>query len=139
LVFLEPRLRDEWMFERDGRSVRVKLDGFMTSNFGAALSTAGAESAGVVIAPSFVTRTDVAAGRLQRLLPDWTVLPELHVYAIYPHRRFLAAKVKACIEALRTTYGDGTRDPWDLDASPAARAPRAKRGSARQPTASRGA
>ncbi|MCW5658940.1 MAG: LysR family transcriptional regulator [Burkholderiaceae bacterium] len=139
LVFLEPRLRDEWMFERDARSVRVKLDGFMTSNFGAALSAAGAAGAGVVIAPSFVTRTDVAAGRLQRLLPDWTVLPALHVYAIYPHRRFLAAKVKACIEALRTTYGDGTRDPWDLAASPPARAPRAKRGSARQPTASRAA
>lgn len=65
LVFLEPRPRDEWGFERDGKSVRVKLEGFMTSNFGAALSTAAAAGAGLVVAPSFVTRPDIMAGRLE--------------------------------------------------------------------------
>lgn len=118
LVFLEPRPRDEWTFERDGRSVRVKFDAFMTSNFGAALSAACAAAAGVVVAPSFVTRADVAAGRIEPVLPGWSVLPTLRVYAIYPHRRFLAPKVKAWVQALRETYGDGTRDPWALEASP---------------------
>jgi DNA-binding transcriptional LysR family regulator len=113
LVFLEPRPRDEWMFERDGRSVRVKFDGFMTSNFGASLSVACAAGAGVIVAPSFVTHIDLAAGRLEPVLPAWTVLPTLRVYAIYPHRRFLAPKVKVWVEALRATYGDGERDPWE--------------------------
>jgi DNA-binding transcriptional LysR family regulator len=117
LVFLEPRPRDEWTFERQGRSVHVKFDGFMTSNCGSALAAACVEGAGVLVAPSFVTRSDLAAGRLDALLPDWSVVPQLHVYAIYPHRRFLAPKVKAWVEAVRMTYGDGTRDPWGLDAA----------------------
>lgn len=139
LVFLEPRPRDEWMFELEGRSVRVKFDGFMTSNCGSALSAACAAGVGVVVAPSFVTRADLAAGRIEALLPDWSVLPALHVYAIYPHRRFLSPKVKAWVEAVRATYGDGTRDPWRLDAAPPAGAvPTTRRSRRVQRTAPRG-
>ena len=37
---------------------------------------------------------------------------ELRLYAVYPHRRFLASKVRAFVETLRATYGDGTKDLW---------------------------
>jgi DNA-binding transcriptional LysR family regulator len=132
LVFLEPRPRDEWTFEREGKSVRVRFDAFMSSNLGAALSAACAAGAGLVVAPSFVTRTELAAGRLEPVLPDWNVLPSLRVYAMYPHRRFLAPKVKAWVEALRATYGDSMRDPWELDVAPSAKAAHKGRSSARQ-------
>jgi DNA-binding transcriptional LysR family regulator len=65
-------------------------------------------------------------GRLEIVLPDWKVLPELGVYAIYPHRRFLAPKVKVFLEALRTKYGDGGRDPWWVEAASKRRARAAK-------------
>jgi DNA-binding transcriptional LysR family regulator len=84
LVFLEPRPRDEWVFERDGKSVRVKFAAVMTSNGGAALSVASAEGAGLFVAPGFVTRRDLDAGRIELVLPDWKVLPDLRVYAVYP-------------------------------------------------------
>jgi DNA-binding transcriptional LysR family regulator len=119
LVFLEPRPRDEWVFERSGRSVRVKFNGVMTSNGGVPLSVAAAEGAGLVVAPSFVTRAHADAGRIEPILPDWKLLPELRVYACYPHRRFLAPKVRAMVETLRATYGDGTNDPWWPQAMPA--------------------
>ena len=80
----------------------------------------------MVVAPSFVTRSDLVAGRLEIVLPDWKVLPELGVYAIYPHRRFLAPKVKVFLEALRTKYGDGGRDPWWVEAASKRRARAAK-------------
>jgi DNA-binding transcriptional LysR family regulator len=138
LVFLEPRARDEWIFERNERSIRVKFNGSMTSNLGAALSTACAAGAGVLVAPSFVTRTDVAAGRIERVLPEWTVLPDLRVFAIYPHRRFLAPKVKAFVEALAAAYGDGTRDPWEPGATirAATGVPPPQRGTGRRVAAS---
>jgi DNA-binding transcriptional LysR family regulator len=93
----------------------------MTSNLGAALSTASAAGAGLVVAPSFVTRPELVAGRLEPVLPDWKILPELGVYAIYPHRRFLAPKVKVFLESLRATYGDGRRDPWWVETEPKSR------------------
>jgi DNA-binding transcriptional LysR family regulator len=130
LVFLEPRPRDEWTLERDGNSVRVKLKSAMTSNYGAALIIAAAEGAGLAISPSFVTYEQVRAGALQRVLPEWTVLPALTVYAVYPHRRFLAAKIRAFVETLRTELGGEGHDPWWSESAPSrlrakSRAPRA--------------
>jgi DNA-binding transcriptional LysR family regulator len=131
LIFLEPRPRDEWTLQRGDRSVRVKLKGMLATNSGAALSHAAAEGTGIVVGPSFVTRADYDAGHIVRLLPEWRVLPELTVYAVYPHRRFVAPKVRAFVEALRSHFGDGTRDPWWPDDS----AKNATRDSTRNPEA----
>jgi DNA-binding transcriptional LysR family regulator len=119
LVFLEPRPRDEWVFERGGRSKRVKLRAALMSNDGEALRAMALADVGVCIAPSFLVAGDLTAGTLEALLPDWAVLPPLRLFAIYPHRRFLSSKVRALVEALRDGYGDGTADPW-LPASVAA-------------------
>jgi DNA-binding transcriptional LysR family regulator len=48
---------------------------------------------------------------MEPLLLEWT-LPEYCVYAVYPHRRFLAPKVKVFLEAATRRIGDGSRDPW---------------------------
>ena len=112
LVFLEPRPRDEWILERNGRRVHVKLKAALLSNIGEALCVAATEGAGLVTAPSFVTRADQDAGRIVPVLPQWTVLPELHLFAIYPHRRFVAAKVRAFVDMLHQHFGDGSADPW---------------------------
>jgi DNA-binding transcriptional LysR family regulator len=124
LVFLEPRPRDEWTLERSGSSVRVKLKSAMTSNNGAALAIASAEGAGLIISPSFVTADLVRSGALERVLPEWTVLPSLVVYAVYPHRRFLAPKVRALVELLRQSFGGENHDPWWLDGRAPGRAAR---------------
>ena len=39
---------------------------------------------------------------------DWSLLPEYGVFAVYPHRRFVSPKVRAFLEALHTSFGDGT-------------------------------
>jgi DNA-binding transcriptional LysR family regulator len=112
LVFSEPRSRDEWTFDRDGSRVGVKLSAVMTSNNGEALCAALVEGVGLGAIPSVLARRHLDAGRIEPVLSDWRIVPELGVYAVYPHRRFLAPKVKAFVEALRAAYGDGTTDPW---------------------------
>jgi DNA-binding transcriptional LysR family regulator len=54
---------------------------------------------GAVIAqcPHFLAQRDVAAGRLVEVLPGWTV-PPVGLYALYPSRRGLTAKLKAFLE-----------------------------------------
>lgn len=64
------------------------------------------------VLPELRARRRARGGRLELLLPDWTVVPSLRLYAIYPHRRFLSPKVRAFVEALRDEFGDGTREPW---------------------------
>ncbi len=111
LVFTEPRPRDELVFSRNGRQVRVKLSATLTSNHAAALQIALYKGVGLVMMPSFVVARDLAAGTIEPVLTDWT-LPNLNVFVVYPHRRFLSPKVKVFVEALRSAFGDGSRDPW---------------------------
>ena len=60
---------------------------------------------GIRYLPSFAIADDIAKGRLQRLLPDHESVP-LGIYAIYPHRRHLSAKVRLFIEHLTEHCND---------------------------------
>jgi DNA-binding transcriptional LysR family regulator len=111
IVFTEPRPMLELVFVRASREVRVKLTAVMMSNYGEGLLAAARQSVGLSVAPSFMTRGDIESGRLEPVLLDWA-LPEFGVFAVYPHRRFVSAKVRVLLEALTATFGDGTRDPW---------------------------
>jgi DNA-binding transcriptional LysR family regulator len=83
----------------------------MISDNGEALRLAAQHGLGLTIAPSFMTAVDRAAGLLEPALLDWS-LPAFHVYAIYPHRRFVSPKVRIFVDSLRAAYGDGSSDPW---------------------------
>lgn len=111
LVFTEPRPMNELVFVRGREEVRVKLNAAMTCNDGAALREALHRGVGLAAVPSFLARGELEAGRIEPVLLDWS-LPEYHVFAVYPHRRFLSPKVGVFLEALRSSFGDGTRDPW---------------------------
>lgn len=119
VVFTEPRPRDELVFTRDGQEVRVKVQPTLTGNHAAALQIAVHKGVGLAMMPSFVVARDLAAGLVEPVLTDWS-LPTLHVFAVYPHRRFLSSKVKVVVEALREAFGDGSRDPWSLSPAPPA-------------------
>jgi DNA-binding transcriptional LysR family regulator len=112
LVFSEPRPRTELQL-RKGRLVRtVTLAPVLLSDSGDALRRALVEGAGLHMAPSFVVADDVASGRLEPVLPDWSLEP-LTLCAIYPSRRFLSATVRTFLEALHARFGhDPGRDPW---------------------------
>jgi DNA-binding transcriptional LysR family regulator len=111
IVFAEPRPIDELAFVRGRSEVRVKLNTVMLSNNGEAVSAALRRGVGLAALPAFLARRDLDAGQIVPLLLDWS-LPEYRVFAVYPHRRFLSPKVRVFVEALRTAFGDGTRDPW---------------------------
>jgi DNA-binding transcriptional LysR family regulator len=129
LVFCEPRPMTELVFVRAGRRVPVPLRVAMMSNDGSALKGAVVQGMGLGAFPSFMIRGELEAGKVEPVLLDWE-LPAYQVSAIYPHRRFVAPKVRVFVEALRASFGDGSRDPWWLD-HPAARTGQARRASAR--------
>jgi len=127
VVFTEPRPRDEWVLERSGKKVSVKVTPAMLSNSGRALQEAGRAGVGILMIPSLGAVDDVAAG-MEPLLTDWTVLPALRLFALYPHRRFLSAKVRLFVESLRQELGDPEGDPWwPAIAAAANRKPKARR------------
>lgn len=59
---------------------------------------------GFAMLPDWVTKDDLAAGRLEVVLPetDW---PKLHVHAIYADRSYLPAKVRSFLDFLAGEHG----------------------------------
>jgi DNA-binding transcriptional LysR family regulator len=92
--------RNLWRFRDPAggeRSVRVK--GNLHSNNGDLLAEAAARGAGVVFEPAFIVGPEVRAGRLVPLLQDFE--PQaMPIYAVYPSRKHLSAKVRLFVDFL---------------------------------------
>ena len=84
----------------------------------------GAARRGVIHTPAFAAADDLRAGRLVPLLCAWE--PQvIHVHAVYPHARHLAAKVRAFVDFLAERYAGepAWHQGWgEAHPSPAARA-----------------
>ncbi|HEU0153165.1 MAG TPA: LysR family transcriptional regulator [Arenimonas sp.] len=74
-------------------------------NNGDALRELALAGMGVAFLPTFVVCHAVDAGQLRSVLTDF-VRPPLHLYALYPSRRHLSAKVRAFVDFLVEKYGD---------------------------------
>jgi DNA-binding transcriptional LysR family regulator len=91
---------DEWRFvDRKGAPASVRVSGRLISNSGETLRRAALESVGIALAPGFLLRDDLEAGRLVRLLPEYRPV-EFSMNAVYPHRHHLSAKVRSFIDRL---------------------------------------
>ena len=89
----------DWRFQGPGGETAVRVTGRFTANSSIALREALLDRLGIALIPTFVVGSDLKHGRLVPALPDW--LPEdQSVYAVYPHRRFVSAKVRCFIDFL---------------------------------------
>jgi DNA-binding transcriptional LysR family regulator len=93
----------ELLFIRDSQEVRVVRASRMTANNVLALLDAVETGFGIGVMPEPVVRRAMAAGRLRRLLPDWTLAGDLRtglLHVVYAPTRHLPKKVRAFIDYL---------------------------------------
>jgi DNA-binding transcriptional LysR family regulator len=74
---------ETWRFTKGGKSATVRPSGPLRVNNGDAMLPALMAGTGIGILPEFILREALAAGRLERLLPDWS-LPAGAVYWVTP-------------------------------------------------------
>jgi len=115
---LSPRERT-WVFAcADDRRYVVNVSGPLRSNSGDLLRAASVGGAGVMLLPTFYVGEDLERGRLRPILTDYR-LQEYGIYALYPSRKHLTAKVKAFVDFLIERFGpEPYWDEW-LKALPA--------------------
>lgn len=109
-LFSEPPVLDTWAFERDGQLDEVRLRPSVVANSGDVLLAAASRGAALAVLPSFLLTAEHLA-HLEPVLLEWSV-GYRGLYAVYPHRRFVASKVRAFVDFARHELGDGSRDPW---------------------------
>lgn len=84
----------------DGAMRELRIEPRLSSNNQFSIQQMCAAGLGPALLGSIDAHDDVAAGRLARLLPDWT-LPALDISALTPQRDAQPAKVRLAIEALQ--------------------------------------
>ena len=89
-----------WEFEKNGREVRVRVEGQLTFNSTPPMLTAALEGFGLAYLPRGFVEPLLASGRLVEALADW--LPPFSGYHIYyPSRRQMTPAFTMVLEALR--------------------------------------
>ncbi|HEX4857926.1 MAG TPA: LysR family transcriptional regulator [Usitatibacteraceae bacterium] len=97
--------KGQWrFFDRKGTERRVRIAGSVHANSGEMLASIAAEGVGIALEPDFIVNPLIAAGRLVPILKSHPV-PETGIYAVYPSRRHLSAKVRAFVDFLAQRFG----------------------------------
>ena len=92
-----------WRFGKHSERIDVRVHGRLWFGGAEACVAAARRGLGVIRTPAFAAAEDLRAGRLVALLCAYE--PEvIHVHAVYPHARHLAAKVRAFVDFLSQRY-----------------------------------
>ena len=96
----EYALRDAWTFrDATGRERTVRVAGSLNSNNGDLNAVAAVQGVGIALEPDFIVGSELKRGTLVPVLASFEA-PASPIYAVYPSRRFLPAKVRAFVDFL---------------------------------------
>ncbi len=89
-----------WEFEKDGKELRVRVEGRLTLNDEATMVAAALEGVGIAYVPEDMVAPHLASGALELLLDDWSPrFAGYHIY--YPSRHQNLPAFKVVVNALR--------------------------------------
>ncbi|MCQ0986469.1 LysR family transcriptional regulator [Jiella marina] len=89
-----------WHFERDGEPIQIDVDGPITLDESSLARIAVAEGIGIGFFMEADIRDEIAGGRLERVLQDWTP-PTAPLCIYYPGRKNPSAAFRAFVDMAR--------------------------------------
>ena len=110
LVYSNDLKPDNWVLHGPCGKESVKVRGPVCADNGDVLKAAAVAGLGVALLPTFIVGPELHAGRLKQVLPDYCP-PEISIYAVFPSRRYLSAKVRTFVDFLSRHFGDNP--DWD--------------------------
>ncbi len=104
-VLFTPAARSPWSLTRGAETVEVTPHAAIRVDNGQALRVAAGAGLGIVLQPMMLVGPDIAAGRLTRLLPDWT-LGERAVSLLYYRDRRMTPRLSSFIAFALTAFSE---------------------------------
>lgn len=103
--------RSNWLFlDEEGKETTVTVDATLEVNSPEVAKRAALASLGIAMAPEFSVEKEISDGRLVSFLED-SIPSGSGVYAVYPHRRHVPAKVRAFVDFMADWFRQhGKRD-----------------------------
>ncbi|MEO1700997.1 MAG: LysR family transcriptional regulator [Pseudomonadota bacterium] len=96
---------DVWKLEGPEGSETFRPNGTLTSNSSEVIREAVLAGVGIALRSTWDIGTDLASGKLVRVLDDYQGTSNTGIFAIYPSRQFLPAKVRLFIDYLAELFG----------------------------------
>ncbi len=96
--------RNKWQFKSETGQTVVNVSGRMQANVADAIRMAAIDGLGLVMLASYVVSRDIEKGKLIAVLENYN-LPPLDIHAVYPHRKYLSAKVRRFLDFLQEWLG----------------------------------
>jgi len=94
-----------WAFSVDGEVIRLRPSGRLDCTDGQVLHAWCVAGLGIAWRSAWEVGQEVAAGELVTLLDDFAAPPN-GIYALFPHAKHLALRIRLWIDFLKHSYGD---------------------------------
>lgn len=89
---------DHWSFSQGKDIISLKVSGNFRTDNGEAIRDACVNGLGITVNSTWSAYKEIASGALVEVLPDYPLVSEAAIWAIYPSSRQLAPKVRAFID-----------------------------------------
>jgi DNA-binding transcriptional LysR family regulator len=99
---------DTWPFTRDGELDRVRIGGPLSASTVDAVRSACIAGVGIAMLTYWDVNKQIASGELRRIVLNDVKPLEVGIWAVFPTRRQMPARVRAFIDALRSRLLAGT-------------------------------
>lgn len=104
-------VKNQWRFQdKHGNALKIHIAGSVNANNGEMLAAIASEGVGIAHEPDFIVNPRIDAGLLVPILLKYQPLP-LSIYAVYPSRRHLSAKVRAFVDFLTARFSQKSK--WE--------------------------
>ncbi|WP_309085152.1 LysR family transcriptional regulator [Chelativorans sp.] len=111
IVDTNSRFRQNWPFQERGLPITVPVNGRLEANSPLAVRAAAVAGLGFAFVPDFIAAPELKAGRLVTVLDDF-ITDGAGIFAVYPHRRYLPAKVRALVDFLAQWLKENCAGEW---------------------------
>ncbi len=92
------RIGKQWpIISPQGKAESIDVQSAIAVNSPQAVREIAIAGGGIAMTPEFIVEDAIKDGRLLTILPDYTTL-EFGLFAIYPHRKYVAKKVRCFID-----------------------------------------
>ena len=101
-------IKNLWAFQDPKmNAIKVRIEGSVHANNGEMLAAIAAAGVGIALEPDFIVKPLLESGELVEILKTFQPAP-YNIYAVYPSRRHLSAKVRTFVDFLAERFSTTT-------------------------------
>lgn len=104
-ALIAPHNQGPWKLEGKQGTIIYRPNSTLLTNSSEVVRETVVAGLGIALRSTWDVGEELSDGRLQRVLPDYAATKGLGIYAVYPSRNFLPAKVRLFIDYLAELFG----------------------------------